>query len=42
MEKLPQKLLATVDCDADRDCGYILGTEQVLVLVKLMETTWKT
>lgn len=42
MERLPQKILATVDCDADRESSYILGIEQLLVLITLMETTWKT
>lgn len=39
MERLPQKILATVTCNADGDCSYILGTEQVLLLVTLTETT---
>ena len=37
-----KKILATVDCVADRESSYILGTEQVLLLVTLTETTWKT
>jgi hypothetical protein len=39
MEGLPQQILATVNRDVSI---YVLDTEQVLVLVTLMETTWKT
>ena len=42
MEGLPQKILATVNRDADRDSSYILDIEQVLVLVTLIDTTQKT
>lgn len=41
MERLPQEILATVNCDADKESSYILGSE-LLVLVTLMENTWKT
>jgi hypothetical protein len=37
MERLPQKILATVDCDADRDSSHILGTERYWCLLH----SWK-